>query len=476
MTSKLMYFGTQERMTWIKAPAYNPDISKVGWQTTNQFLDGGASVRRSITAHKEYQFAWNLASSADISAIRNYADGLYGDGLIYFLDPFAMTTNLLPQYWAAPRLAGDAPSFDNGNATRPTLTATPANAYAYPTKSAVYTFNTASIFRTLYIPIPTGYAFNFGANGSSTGTAAVVVADANAAPTVTTRINYAKDAGFEYGTNGATGVAGTLTQQTASPHSGTKFIRLIANSTSAMSITGAGSTFNVTAGEAFAFSAWVRGTPTKQVQIQATWTGATATTSTLVALSSATTWQQISLTGTVPAGATAVRVDVLMSATGGIVSGTTTLDVDDMLCVRGTSSVGADFTGDLAPTSVGNTRVVNSWQSGAGTSVSQQTTTVAPGSAMTLLSETSGVLTNYTISGVSGVNVTFWGSGTLTLSGMTAQVRPIGEAVPNGVFSGGQGNSGCSFAASPSVQGYSAPSALDFQSLSATLIEVGAWL
>lgn len=477
MTSKLMYFGTKERLVWVKAPAFNPDISKVGWQATSQFLNGGVNVRRSSTTHKEYQFAWNLASSADIAAISDYADGLFGDGLIYFLDPFAMTTNLMPQYWAAPRLgAGDAPVFDLANSVRPSLVSTPANTYGYPTKSAVYTFGTSSLFSSVFIPIPPGYALNFGANGSSTGTAAVVVADSSATPTVTTRINYAKDASFEYGVNGSVGTAGTLSQQTGTGHTGTKYLRILATSTASMSIDGAGNTFNVTAGEAFAFSAWVRGTATKQVQIRATWTGATATTGTLATLANIVTWQQINLTGTVPVGATAVRVDVLMPSSTGIVSGSTVFDVDDMLCVRGSSTVGSDFTGDSPLTVVGATKTTNTWQAAAGTSVAQQVIVVSPGTAVTLLSETNPILTNTTLSGVPGANITFWGTGTLTLSAMVAQVRPIGEAVPNGNYQSGQGHSGCYFASSPTVQGYSAPSALDYKSLSATLIEVGAWL
>jgi hypothetical protein len=177
-----MYFGTQDRMTWVKAPTIDAPIGKVGWQSESQFLNGGASVRSSATSHKVYQFTWPLASSDDTAAISDYADRLYGDGLIYFLDPFAINQNLLPQHWAVPSLGiEDAPVFNNSD-TRPTGVATAANTFGYPTTSAVYTFSSVNVFRTLWIPLPAGYTFHFGAHGSSTGTAAVTLNGAAVTP------------------------------------------------------------------------------------------------------------------------------------------------------------------------------------------------------------------------------------------------------------------------------------------------------
>lgn len=273
MSDKVMYFGTINRMAWVKAPAIDQPISKVGWSTTSQFLNGGASVRRSATSHKEYVFNWALASAADTAAISDYADNIYGDGLIYFLDPFAVTTNVLPMQWSVPALAiEDAPTF-NGSDIRPTASATAVNTFDYPTLSAVYTFDSSSVFKTLWIPLPAGYTFHFGAHGSATGTAAVTL-------------------------NGV---------------------------------------------------------------------------------------------------------------------------------------------------------------------------------GVTLLSATTNTRTNTTISGVPGVLVSFVGTGTLTLAGLIAQVRLTGDTVPVGGFISGRGNSGCRFSTQPAIQGYSAPSALDYQSVSATLIETGDW-
>jgi len=167
-----MYFGNKERMAWVKAPAVDTDISKVGWNAEGIFLRGGAYARKSTTSHKRYQFAWNLASQEDIYEVLDYADGLYGDGLIYFLDPFASETNLLPSFWAAPRLqAEDAPSLVIDKI--PTLVNTATNTNNYPTKSAVYTLVAGDTFAKLWIPIPAGYTLRLGVHGSATNTATV---------------------------------------------------------------------------------------------------------------------------------------------------------------------------------------------------------------------------------------------------------------------------------------------------------------
>lgn len=174
MVPKLMYCGTTERFTWVKPPAIDADISLGKWGSVGTFINGGGYVLGSQTGHKVYRLAWNTKSSQDIYDILDYADGVYGDGLFYFLDPFAMDTNVLPQFWASPRLAAvDAPPFIRGQ--RPTLINTPNNSYSYPTKSAVYTIGTSDYIHEITVPVPPGYTFWMGVHGSSSGTAAVTV-------------------------------------------------------------------------------------------------------------------------------------------------------------------------------------------------------------------------------------------------------------------------------------------------------------
>src|SRR5690606_27594705 len=118
---------------------------------------------------------WNVDERENIYDILDYAYGLYGDGLIYFLDPFAMDRNVLPQQWAVPRLAAsDAPSLVRNR--RPTLVATAPNNNRYPTQSAVYTVGLDDSFESLWIPIPPGYSLHFGVHGSRSGSAAVTLA------------------------------------------------------------------------------------------------------------------------------------------------------------------------------------------------------------------------------------------------------------------------------------------------------------
>lgn len=174
MSNKKMFFGTPERMTWVNCPAIDVDLSKGRWSVGGEYLNGGAYVRRSQTGHKIYRMAWNLADQEDIYDIVNYDDGLYGDGLIYFYEAFAIASNVLPQYWASPRLArNDAPPLVLGK--RPSLVATGSNTRGYPTMSAVYNLSNSDKFATLWLPIPEGYVLHIGAHGSATDTASVAV-------------------------------------------------------------------------------------------------------------------------------------------------------------------------------------------------------------------------------------------------------------------------------------------------------------
>ena len=170
--AKTMYFGTRERMTWVKAPAIEAGLSRARWGTSGVYLNGGAYVRQSNTGHKKYSFSWGMTAQENIYTIVDYADGLYGTGLMHFHDPFAMGVNVFSQAWAAPSLAGtDAPSLIEG--IRPTLSPTPDNNYAYPSNSAVYTLLADSSVNEFLIPVPAGYTLHVGVHGSATGSAAI---------------------------------------------------------------------------------------------------------------------------------------------------------------------------------------------------------------------------------------------------------------------------------------------------------------
>lgn len=175
-----MWFGTRDYMTWVPAPAVNIDSSKVGWNSTTNYLNGGAAVRRSIAAHKEYDLSWSMKTRAEIRVISDFADRLFGMGAIYWADPFAMDANMLPQSWAAPFMGGHDGIILSGKATRPMLVNTPGNANGYPTQSAVYTIG-AEAKPSVWIPIPPGYTAWVGASGGN-GTGGRVVATPTTGP------------------------------------------------------------------------------------------------------------------------------------------------------------------------------------------------------------------------------------------------------------------------------------------------------
>lgn len=167
---KTMYFGNKERMAWVPCPAIDASMTATKWSTSGQYLNGGRYSRSSQTGAMTYQFTWNLTTAQNIRKITDYYDGIYGPGPFYFLDPFALETNVLPSYWAAPRLASDdGPSLVKD--TRPTLVSTASNTLSYPTQTAVYTLTEDSRVNELWIPLPPGYVFHLGVHGSATGTA-----------------------------------------------------------------------------------------------------------------------------------------------------------------------------------------------------------------------------------------------------------------------------------------------------------------
>ena len=104
----------------------------------------------------------------EVRVINDFAEGLYGNDLIYFIDPFAMDKNILPQYWAAPMLgASDAPLL--AGESSPSLIASNATANGYPASSAVYNLLADSVRPSLMIPIPPGHSLWLGAHGTNIG-------------------------------------------------------------------------------------------------------------------------------------------------------------------------------------------------------------------------------------------------------------------------------------------------------------------
>lgn len=166
-----VYFGNKTKQTWIKAPQSGMKASSIGYSSESLLLSGRSVVRRSKGSHRKFDASWlgSLNTSdteQSLQTIKNFHDGIYGDGPFYWLDPFAKDQNVLPEHWAAPMLAEkDWPklSYD----ITPAFT-TLAVANDYPVKYATYT--TAGAYESpekLVVIIPEGYKFHFGWHGPS---------------------------------------------------------------------------------------------------------------------------------------------------------------------------------------------------------------------------------------------------------------------------------------------------------------------
>lgn len=171
--SSQVYFGNATKQLWIKAPASGMSADVQGWSAETTLLNGMTSIRRSNAGHRRFSPSWiGPVNATDLSeslnTIKDFADGLYGDGPFYWVDPYAAKTNILPENWAAPMLTQkDWPSIVSGIV--PTFTeASVAN--NFPIKYASYvTTDGYESTKKLTLIIPTGYKLSFGWHGPSAG-------------------------------------------------------------------------------------------------------------------------------------------------------------------------------------------------------------------------------------------------------------------------------------------------------------------
>jgi len=168
----LIYFGTATKQSWIKAPLSGMKADSIGWSVESQLLNGRAFVKRSKGSHRKFDASWvgsyNSAEEESLQHIINYADGLYGDGPYYFVDPFAANQNVMPQNWAAPMLASLGWPAITKDLSAVYTAATVGN--NYPSKYVEYeTTNNFVSGRKVTLIIPPGYKLHFGWHGPATG-------------------------------------------------------------------------------------------------------------------------------------------------------------------------------------------------------------------------------------------------------------------------------------------------------------------
>lgn len=169
MADRTMLFGTERYIQRVQAPATGMGKNLSQWRDVRTFLNGGATVRSSGVGHMEYNMSWGPFSQDEADKLLNFFNGLYGPGPYYFVDPFAMDKNVLPQYIAASYVgANDGFSMTGGSVT---ASSTLAAVNGHPSGSANYTLAVGPypvFFRGL---VPAGYKVLVGWFGSATSTA-----------------------------------------------------------------------------------------------------------------------------------------------------------------------------------------------------------------------------------------------------------------------------------------------------------------
>lgn len=147
-----MYFGTIGNMRWVKPPAINTPLGLTTAVDSGIDVNGGGYVLNGPASHRNYDFQWGAAPARDVYAITDYASGAYGSGLIYFLDPFAMSTNILPADFSLPeRLVKQGLSQTSGTTVVDATVV--GGAPNQPNAKLIKNLNSPEI----YIPVPTGY-------------------------------------------------------------------------------------------------------------------------------------------------------------------------------------------------------------------------------------------------------------------------------------------------------------------------------
>ena len=167
LMNNAVWFGTENDMRWIPAPAANYTSQNVRWRATDQLLNGGARIRQSVASHKNLSLSWPVQSQESLAPIVSY---LGSGGPFYYLDPINAQSNALPYYWSAPGAVPDGPPLiDDVDIEYSTASST--NPMSYPQAYATYAVPSGGKVTNAIIPVPDGYSLYLGYHGTGTGIA-----------------------------------------------------------------------------------------------------------------------------------------------------------------------------------------------------------------------------------------------------------------------------------------------------------------
>lgn len=472
--AKKMLFGTKGFETWVNVPRIDPDFSTAGYSNTVELRNGGLVVQNSVMGHKTYDIQWNKASREDIETINAFADGIYGDELIYWIDPMSQDRNLANLMWGTPSIAGldGVPIFQE---QVPTLVENGNDPNRYPRYSAVY--RATGVSESFYLPVPPGYCAWVGAHGSATGSAGLRVTPLNGlnylSPTTLSwlpmsgidRVNTSFDS-----TANITGIeisaieTGLLRNLAVNPSAEINLVGfaavlasgtgLIAQSpggfagsqsarvtfTSAVGVaSGVSNTFPVEEGKVYAIGGYFRASKITRVQPVVQWLNAAG-----AVIGSVQAGTQV-VTAAAPVWGSAPRGPVTnITAPTGAVSARYTVR-----SVAGTSYV-AWTTGDWI-----------------------ELDAVQVNEGASLQTYTDGSTAGWYWIGAAGNSVSAQTPDTMTFGALIIQILPSGQTPETGAFIPPRGHGGCRFLGKPTLTPHSAK--LNLEELSAKLAEVGPW-
>jgi hypothetical protein len=171
-----VYFGNANFQTFIVAPQSGMTASSSGYSATTELLNGRSFVKRSFGASRKFNASWigpmnSTDMSTSLQTIKDFADGFYGNGKCFWLDPYAVNQNVMPTHWASPALAEyDWPAI-SATVTPTFNSLSPAN--GFPSKLASYVLPANHVdARKLTIIIPSTHTLHIGWHASAAGISA----------------------------------------------------------------------------------------------------------------------------------------------------------------------------------------------------------------------------------------------------------------------------------------------------------------
>ena len=153
MQEKTVWFGTEDDLVQVKCPSTELTRTRVAWRNSGTYLNGGVCALSSGTAHEEASISWGADSVDGFATLMTQLNK--GEPL-YYLDPLACKTNILPPYAAQYQ-----PNNPFGFVAE---SATGANGYPATAMKNLYVDKQIAT-----IPVPSGYNLWVGCKGDSGG-------------------------------------------------------------------------------------------------------------------------------------------------------------------------------------------------------------------------------------------------------------------------------------------------------------------